>query len=161
MFTKDQLDELEKKAEEYFRVSVTWSQSCMRAMQEILGIKDEMTMKATTGLGGGIGLSPKDFEGPCGLVSAGAMVIGMVFGRDNFEDIESIMKTYQICAKWLQKFKEKWGSIKCWEIVGVDFTNPKEVEEYMSKNEKFEFCARMTGAATRLLAEIIDEERSK
>jgi len=31
----------------------------------------------------------------------------------------------------------------------------------MSKSEKFEFCAKMTKAATRLLAEIINEESSK
>ncbi|MHC1624519.1 MAG: C-GCAxxG-C-C family protein [Methermicoccaceae archaeon] len=131
----------------------------MRAMQEFLGIKDEMTMKATTGLGGGIGLVPKEFGGPCGLVSAGAMVIGMVFGRDNFSDMDSIMKTYGVSAKWMKRFQEKWGDVKCWNIVGVDFTNATEVEEYMGHNPKFEFCAELTGAAARLLAEIIDEEK--
>ena len=89
-----------------FTEGLNCSQSVFTAFADEFGLDAELAKRLSCGLGGGVGRMRE----VCGAVSAAAMVIGMRLGPDK-------TKAYPEIQAFCAKFKEKFGSIVCRELL--------------------------------------------
>lgn len=146
--------EAQRKAYNYLLQGFNCSQSILLTMQELLGLRDELTLKAATGFAGGIG----NMGSLCGALAGGVMVIGLKYGRSKLEEEALKEKTYTLCAEWYKRFKNNFGSSNCYDILKVDLSNPRKRKEYWAIRENREKCARMVGMVAKMLMGFIEEE---
>ena len=78
---------------------------------------DEDIMRFVTPFGAGIG-GRRDL---CGMITGGALVIGLVYGRTDPADLERKTEVYRRSAKYYRWFKTE-RQLKCSEIVTGKFT---------------------------------------
>ena len=84
------------------------------------------------------------------------MVLGMMYGQTDKDDLDSRNKTNQMTNRFLDRFKELNGTYICNEILGCDITTQEGVE-YAVKHELFTTtCRDMVALAVRVLEEIIE-----
>ena len=107
--------------------------------------------------GGGLGAHGE----VCGAVIGGLAVIGLRHGRTGVEDPAS-MKMWSCAFHFLKRFRKEVGegSILCRDFVGVDWTDPKQVQAYR-EGEKFLKCTDLTGKTARIVGEVLDFAESK
>lgn len=93
--------------------------------------------------------------GLCGAVTGGMMAIGLLTGR-NAPDIP-IEDTYERIQKFLDRFKEKYSTLDCCQLIGCDLKNPEERERF--KNERLiNTCFDIMEAATGLVYDVIQDQ---
>lgn len=92
-----------------------------------MGIKDVVTARIATPFGGGIGRN----QLLCGVISGGAMVIGLLWGRD--DDTGDRKESYDKVSELLSAFRDKFGSIKCRELLGVDLRSEAGAKAYQER----------------------------
>lgn len=104
----------------YEKTNKNCAQCTFAAVLDALGVDyDSKTFKATTGLGGGGGLTG---SGSCGGFSGGAMAIGCILGRDlkGFRDLnsrpEECFSALSLVKKLHDKFVDFYGSVLCHDI---------------------------------------------
>lgn len=164
------------------------SQTCLKALQDNLGLGDKESLKAANSLCTGIsGMG----TGTCGAMLGGNMAIALAFGREDMEEPggpreglapdkirgSNFNRAYVLGRELYDKFREKaWGLTACRDlqehIFGYfsDSADPKylkmkETGEYYSALSK-EAC-KLVALGAGLAAEIIlrekrlDEEREK
>ena len=130
------------------------AQSMLNAFMEVLDFKDDFWFRAMGGLqgGGGCGLT-------CGALSMGFVLIHARVGRTKIEEgllamLPPFGPTHQL-TNW---FKPMFKSTSCSEITGLNWFDMNEVaQHYMSPKgqETREKCARLSGATTTKVAEIL------
>jgi C_GCAxxG_C_C family probable redox protein len=139
------------------------SQCAVAAVQDTLGIRDDVVFKAATVLAGGIGLSGM---GPCGAVSGGVLVLSQLVGRErsNIEDPENLRsKSYDLAQKLVDAFLEEIGAFSCRDVQMKRFGRPfylrdpqerKKFEEAGSREK----CPDVVGRTARMTVRIILDE---
>ena len=81
------------------------------ATQWLLGLENRQIIRAATGLGGGVG-----HEGDtCGALTGGILSLGL-YHRNNECD-----QLYPDCIEYYNRFKRRFGSSKCRDILNVRF----------------------------------------
>lgn len=110
-------------------------------------MEDDLIIKAATGFGGGIGARGS----LCGIISGSVMAIGLKHGRGKNDNSDVAVSAYIKCSELMGWFKKEYGSLMCSDLTGgVDFSDPKQLEEF-SKTGHSE-CVNMAGnTATKLL----------
>ena len=147
-----------ERASGYLTKGFNCSQSVLLAMQEMLGCRSDLALKAATGFGGGVG----NMGSMCGALSGGIMAIGLKYGRDRLDQVEEKERTYVLCAEWLRRFRSHFGSCDCIDILKVDLSDPAKRKAYWSAAENRKRCADDTaGAAARMLMELLIEFEEK
>lgn len=146
-----------KRAGDYLMEGFNCSQSVVLTMQELLGLQDELVLKAATGFGGGVG----NMGFMCGALAGGIMTIGLKYGRSKIGQKVEKERTYVLCAEWLKRFRDHFGSSDCIDILKVDLKNPEKRKEYWNNKENRKKCANDTvGTAARILTEFLEEVSS-
>jgi C_GCAxxG_C_C family probable redox protein len=79
--------------------------------EHLLGKVDDQTIRMTTAMGGGVGLTLQEL---CGALSSGVLLVGALHGRTTSEEDDG--KCAEIAALYRQKFLEEFGSTRCQEI---------------------------------------------
>ncbi len=158
----------EEARERAFKYESTYhgcSQCTMRALQEVLGLEDELVFKAASCLHGGMPVERK----VCGALNAGVMVLGMKYGRASLDEgMAGTLKGMLQVQKLVKRFEQEFGTTACLEItegqtVAVDEEGLKyliehpEVMEEMSK-ELIKRCSQVVGKTAEIVVEIINEE---
>jgi len=155
------LDEVERNAGEFEIQSGCCSQGCLRALQEQFGIGNSLTYKAATAMPG-IALRGET----CGAVVGGLMAIGLVFGREDPNDMDSYFRAISQGRKFCRRFEKEFGTVMCRDIVRerfgreLDLANPDDAREF-TKLDGFRKCAYVPGRAARIVAEMILDSESK
>lgn len=141
------------------------AQSIVAALLEVLDIEEDGVFRAASGLAGGIGLST---NGTCGALTGGAMVIGLLFGRDidDFLDPTAAMTSYDLVKELHDYFMEKFGSCRCAdiqeEIMGRSFDprDPQDAEAMVSYG-MLDHCSKVVAGGAEKALEIIRENQKK
>ena len=143
-----------EKAGENFKKGYNCSQSVFLTFAKEFGIEDEMALKLSSSFGGGMGR----LREVCGAVTAMFAIAGLKYGYISPNDDELKAKHYELIQTLAEKFKNKYGTIICRELLelpeGADSPIPsKRTEEY--------YQTRPCEAYVRYAAEIIENELFK
>jgi len=130
-----------------------------------LDLEDMATFKAVSGFSGGLARTGKS---ACGALTAGVMVIGLVYGRDKLEPAaESVayQETMRRAGILCDRFAEEFGSTKCHDVqlkVYGKAWNLRDLnvqEDFRATLEKGNKCADVVQKAAEIAAEVILESR--
>jgi C_GCAxxG_C_C family probable redox protein len=155
--------DIAEKAIHYEREYHCCSQATMLALQQALGLEDELALKAASSMCGGVALSGKT----CGALSAGVMVMGMKHGRGDLkEGFASVMKAMVPANKLVKWFEAEYGTTVCKDISGLELN--EEMLNLMSSQPEaalsaldpamVEKCSNICGRTAEKVLEILEEE---
>lgn len=130
--------------------SFNCSQSVLAVFSEKYGLDKETAFKMASGLGGGIRCGEL-----CGAVSGATQVIGLKHGQIKAGDMESKNNCYAKAHEFVNKFKEKYSSIVCRELMGHDvWTVVNEETKKLHKEIHVTICAKLVENAVKILEEL-------
>ena len=120
-----------KIASENFKSGYNCAQSVFLAFAEDFGFDKETALKLSSSFGGGMGR----LREVCGAVSSMFAIAGLKEGYTTPNDDEIKAKHYELIQNLAEKFKSKFGTIICRELLelpeGKDSPIPsKRTEEY-------------------------------
>ncbi len=123
-------------------------------MHKAYGFDDDAMLWAGTAFFGGIAGHQ---DGICGAVSGLGIALGFRH-RDTSGEKEKEQKAREQAIKKtgeiVRQFKEKFGSINCLELVGLDFSNPEDAKQFFGNPEKQGICAGYVRFAVEKLVEL-------
>ena len=145
-----------KKAREIFRgKKANCAESVFRAVQELVDPDlPPQIFSLLTPLGGGVGIAGEN----CGAMLAGVMALGLVYGRKDRpgesreEHRRRLWKTYSLYNQLPSRFKEKFGSLRCW-----DLTRP----HLYGTGECRAFCEGLVAETAGMTVELLLEAQEK
>lgn len=100
------------------------SESTLLGLCESFGIEDnDIIPKVASPFGGGIGRQGY----MCGSLSGALMFLGIKYGRKDVDDERA--PAYDRAASLINKFIQKYGSVNCRDITGIDMMDKEVVKE--------------------------------
>ena len=141
-----------KRSLELFEYKFNCAQSVFASFSEELGLDEKQALK----IGGCFGSGMRKGE-VCGACTGALMVLGLKYGQSEVGDIDSKLKSDEVCVRFLEKFEEQNGSYICNELLGCDIRTKEGVEYALENNLFTEFCPKMVESATLIVEELIRE----
>ena len=141
-----------KTAEELFRKGYNCSQSVLLAFGDITGFDDDTAARLASSFGGGIGRMRE----VCGAVSGAAMVLGLVKGYSDPDDLVAKKAHYALVRTFADRFKERNGSVICRELLsGVQTSTGGDPEARTTEYYKKRPCPELVRQAAEILDELL------
>lgn len=141
-----------EKALQYFTDKFHCSQAVLAAFAPELGLTEEQALR----LGACFGSGMRKGE-VCGACTGALMVLGLMYGQFDKDDLESRMRANKVNEAMMNGFAEKNGSYICNELLGCDIRTEEGVKEAREKGLFTEFCPKMVAGAVDVLEEIIQK----
>ena len=91
----------------------------------------------------------------CGAVSGALMVLGLLYGHSESDDLDTKTKAYAITEEYMNRFIKKNGSVVCRDLLGYDLSKPEEKAVILEKNLFRTVCPNMIRSAVKLLDEMM------
>jgi C_GCAxxG_C_C family probable redox protein len=129
------------------------SQAVFAAFSEEFGVSKEKALK----IGGCFGSGMRKGE-VCGACTGALMVLGLKYGKSKIDDIESKLKSDEVCDKFLDEFKKENGSYICNTLLGCDISTEEGIKYAMDNNLFTEFCPKMVESAVIITEKILEED---
>ncbi len=101
-------------------------------------------LKMATPFGGGIA----EQADLCGCVAGGAMVLGLLYGRESTEENTSVL--WSVTERFHKRFRDELGSTSCFYFTKGNFNKVNYLR-----------CHRLVSKTVRILWELIEEQQSK
>jgi C_GCAxxG_C_C family probable redox protein len=105
------------------------ARSVLEALRSHLHLGDGEVLKASTALAGGVARMGET----SGALIGGVMVIGLVLGREELENIQAYRDTMEASYKLYYRFKEELESTICFEIQKKAYWRGALISRLMSK----------------------------
>jgi len=122
------------------------TQSVLASFMEELGVKDPLVMRCAGAMHGGMLCSYT-----CGVHVAGAMVLGLLMGRENLEQgLDGLFPIVLPAQELMMRLNGRLGSHSCKELTGVDFTDLNEAMKFMSSKEHDKCLERVAEGAEEI-----------
>lgn len=128
-----------KRARELFLSGLNCAESLLIAGMELQGIEGDWFPRIASGLGAGICRTGM----VCGSVSGAVLVLGMATGRD-----DASVKPYELYGagnELVGDFTDRFGSTSCGKLLGVDLSDPDELEAARESGLFMERCPSFVG----------------
>jgi len=91
----------------------------------------------------------------CGAVTGAFMVLGLKHGKTRANDDIAKEKTYALIREFVQKFRSRYGSVICRELLGYDLSLDNEFEEARDKKLFDELCPKLVQTAAEILEDLL------
>lgn len=139
------------------------AQSTLRAIYEVLNLKGaEIVIKSAHPLAGGLGRSG---SGACGALSAGALALGIIYGR-GLEDMGkgSFIEAHLRAKELYDRFVNEYGSCICRDVQkkifgrSFDLWNPEDYRKFEEMGAHRDKCTDVVGKVARWVIEILLED---
>ncbi len=140
-----------QRAAESFESGFSCSQAVFAAFSEALGLERTTALKISQPFGGGIAGTGST----CGAVTGALLAIGLKHGRFRPEDTAAKDKTYALVLEFINRFRERHGSIVCRELIGVDLSTPEGHEKARRRGLFTERCSLFVSRAADILEAIL------
>jgi glutaredoxin 3 len=101
-------------------------------------------------------------QAPCGAISAAAIVLGLHYRRfatDKQKTKQARLDAREHANELIKSFIEKFGSISCLDVVGIDFSDPGEYQRFQESGIWQEKCDHYVQFTVEKLFEL-DAKRS-
>lgn len=141
-----------EKAKEIFLKGNNCAQAVFGAFSDVTGIDEETALKISASFGGGMGHMGE----VCGAVSGMFMAAGVVFGYGANVSPEIKQKHNELVAKMANRFKEKFPSLLCRDLMKGLSNNEialPDGEEYKNRP-----CLIFVEYATEIMDELLDTQ---
>lgn len=138
-----------EQANDCFISGFNCAQAVFTAFNEELGLEKESALKISSSFGGGMA----HLNETCGAVTGALMAIGLKYGRVKADDIQTKEKNYSIVNEFAKRFKAKFGSLKCTDLIGYDLSTEKGLRK---ATEEMRFRTHCT-LFVKESASIVDE----
>jgi len=140
-----------KRAVEVFQEGFSCSQAVLEAFSETMGLDREIALKISQSFGGGMAHRGET----CGAVTGALMVIGLKYGRTKADDAEAKEQTYATVHEFIKRFKDKYDSIVCKEILGYDVSNDKEFKQAQEEEVFQSICPNLVQSAAEICEDLL------
>jgi C_GCAxxG_C_C family probable redox protein len=137
------------RATRLYEAGLSCAPAILAAFAPRFGLNQDQAARVASCFGGGMIRS----GGPCGAVTGSLMAIGLAFGPGLCPDSEAKERAYRHAAELWQRVRERWGSLQCRDILGVDISSP--AGHAQAKAEKL-FSTRCKDVI-RTAAEVVNE----
>jgi C_GCAxxG_C_C family probable redox protein len=119
-----------------------------------LGLDREQALRVAGAFGGGMARMGET----CGVVTGSMMALGLKHGKTKASDDEAKERTYRLVIEFVDKFKARYGSIVCRELLDCDMSTPEGLQEFKNKNLLETHCAKFVKEAAEILEEILKDK---
>ncbi|UCH51795.1 MAG: C-GCAxxG-C-C family protein [Chloroflexota bacterium] len=107
-------------------------------MWEAYGLGNEDLLWSGVAFTGGIGGQQ---QAPCGAVSSSAICLGLRYrSSDKQKAKQARLDARQDASDLVKNFIDKFGSISCFELVGIDFSQPGGYQQFRESGVWQEKC---------------------
>lgn len=128
----------------YFDRGFNCAEATLKAVCEVLGIEQGRVPALATAFGGGI--ARRGYT--CGAVSGAAVAVGLVLGRMNSSEDRG--PSYGTMGRFTDEFIDKFGTVMCRDISGVDFLTDEGQRRYKEYAHAEKCCPVVRFAARRI-----------
>ncbi|MGB9835590.1 MAG: C-GCAxxG-C-C family protein [Candidatus Saccharicenans sp.] len=145
------------RAKELFRQGFSCSQAVFTPFAVEKGLDEVTALKLSQVLGGGLahlGLT-------CGAVTGALLALSLNFGRSKVEDKAAKELTYQLAARFVARFTEKFGSINCSDLIGCSLKTPQGLALATEHGLFQKYCSGFVEEAARIVEELIAEQENR
>ena len=152
------LDRVAKAAYNNNRAYEGCARCVLHALQTHMSLTDEASFRAafmaSTAMSAGVARKGET----CGALIGALMGLGLEMGTVNLHDFDGYVTTMSIASTVFDRFKEKYGTVKCSEIQKqlfgrtIDFFKPEEAE-WWYENNGLDKCPGVCAAVARIAAE--------
>ena len=143
-----------EKAVDYYSRNFNCTQGVFTTYATEHGIDEKFALKLATNFGGGARKGEM-----CGAVSGALMVLGLLYGHSESDDLDTKARAYAIAEEYMNRFIEKNGSVVCRELLGYDLSKPDEKAVILEKNLFRTVCPDLIRSAVEILDEILEEQK--
>jgi mannitol-1-phosphate 5-dehydrogenase len=150
---------------EYERTYHGCGQCALAAALDAMDMFDEGVFEAATPIAGGLGQCG---DATCGALTGVSLAIGLTFPRrrDNFGgDRENKYRTFAMVEQLVERYKERYGSIRCHDIHrqlfgrAYDLRSESERVAFDAAGAHEDKCTSVVAQAAKWAVEIIGAER--
>lgn len=141
------------RAVELFKQGFNCSQAVFAAFADEYEMDEKTALKASAGLGGGVGR----LREVCGALSGAAMAAGMVYGATEGSRQDQKAMTYKIVQQIADEFKKQNGSLICRDMLKL---MAQEKQSYVPEERTDEFykkrpCLKIIESTAKIADKII------
>lgn len=137
-------------ASEHFDQHYSCSQSVFSAFAPRFGLTDEQALKLASPFGGGVAHQGN----VCGAVTGALMALGLARGN---AAVDKKDETYRIADDFLERFRERHGTLLCRELIGHDISTPDGLQNARATGVFKSTCPGLVTDAAELVAGFLDE----
>jgi C_GCAxxG_C_C family probable redox protein len=131
------------------------AESVLMSAKEGLGVRSSALPRIATGFGAGVGRKGS----LCGALTGAIMGIGLAYGRQKpGQDRE---KAYALARKAFDRFRARFGSPYCMELIEVDLNTKAGMDKYHRLNLHAEKCGKYVAACAGMLEEELARRKRK
>ncbi|WP_260294660.1 C-GCAxxG-C-C family protein [Sedimenticola hydrogenitrophicus] len=139
---------LGKAAAAGFEAGLYCAESVLQSVADHYGFDSPLIPRIATGFCSGMART----GGTCGAVSGAILAINLMSGRDGAD--QSVEPNYAAIRQLVERFRERFDSTMCSELLGCDLGTP-EGQEHFTKNELWHRCRDFTSGAADMTADIL------
>ena len=140
------------KATEYFCHNFNCSQAVFTTFATERGFDEKLALKLATNFGGGGRKGEM-----CGAVSGALMVLGLIAGHNDENDLDSKAKAYALSEEFMNRFIEANGTVVCRELLGYDLSKTEDMAAIKEKGLFKTTCPELIRCAADILDIMITE----
>jgi len=146
---------MSQRAVVFFDSGFHCAESVLMSAKEALGVRSPALPRIATGFGAGVGRKGS----LCGALTGAVMGIGLAYGRQHpGQDRE---KAYALARKTFDRFKAKFGSPYCMDLIKVDLDTKAGMDKYHRLNMHTEKCGKYVAACAQMLEKELRREKRK
>ncbi len=135
------------RAQAFFDEGYACSQAILMTFSPQFGLDQKTAKRISSAFGGGMGR----LRETCGALTGSFMVIGLAFGNESPEDMETKFCAYRKVRELYWKIEAIHGTPKCGELLRKNVT-PEQIEK--RKHHKI-ICRTVVGDTAGLLCDIL------
>ena len=130
------------------------AQSILVTFAEEAEISAEMAFSIASGLGGGIGRT----QNVCGAINAGAIVIGLKFGKHEPNDVNSKNWVVNHVGDFIKECRQELGESQCSDLLKFDINDPKQNMEAEESGHTLKVCNNAIATTAKILEKYLKND---
>ena len=136
---------------EIFSKGFNCAQAVLASHAGEYGVDPVTAKKIAAAFGGGMANNGE----VCGAVTGALMLLGLRYGRYREDDNNSKENTNRISNKYICKFKEEYGSIKCKDLIKLDLSKEEELLQARESGVFKTICPALIKGSVELVEEVL------
>ena len=151
----DWVSRIREKALSNMKKYESCAQSILAAFMEELGITDPLLLRSAGAMHGGLVCSYT-----CGVHMAGAMILGLLVGREDMKQgLDGLFPIVGPAQELMKRLNKRLGSQSCLELTGVDFTDLNAAFQFYAAGENVK-CHSFVADGAEEIARFLKEKEA-